>query len=112
MGNITISFCFAISALALATICCSHNHLFAEPVGHTNPVKLIFKVIDFSRRHKQLVRHSVFTYWDLPPSRIDFDKERYKGPFTNEEVEDVKSFGRVFLMLLTLYGLFIYLGTR
>ena len=105
------AYAFSFSALALVMICCCRHHLFTEPVGHTNPVKLIFKVIDFARRHKQPVRRSAFTYGDLPPSRLDFGKERYGGPFTTEEVEDVKSFGRIFLMLLTLFGLFIFLGT-
>ena len=101
---------FAFSMIALIVICCCRNHLLTEPVGHTNPVKLIIKVIDFGRRHKQPVRRSAFTYGDLPPSRLDLGKERYGGPFTTEEVEDVKSFGRIFLMLLTLFGLFIFLG--
>ena len=103
---------FVFSVLALIMICCCRNHLFTEPVGHTNPVKLIIKVIDFGRRHKQPVRRSAFTYGDLPPSRLDLGKERYGGPFTTEEVEDVKTFGRIFLMLLTLFGLFIFLGTN
>ena len=39
---------------------------------------------------------SAFTYCeDDPPSRIDFGKSKYEGPFTTEQVEDVKTFFRL-----------------
>ena len=39
---------------------------------------------------------SAFTYWeDKPYSRIDLGKAKYGGPFTTEQVEDVKTFFRV-----------------
>ena len=42
------------------------------------------------------VRRSAFTYCeDKLPSRIDFAKSKYGGPFTTEQVEDVKMFLRV-----------------
>ena len=52
--------------------------------------------------HRQPVRRSAFTYGEPPPSRLDLGKERYGGPFTTVQVEDVKSF---------LYILSIVLGT-
>ena len=87
--------------------CCCRHHLFTEPVCHTNPLKQIVKVLSFSVQHKQPVRRSAFTYGELPPSRLDLGKERYGGPFTTEQVEDVKSFGRIFLIILTLFGVLL-----
>ena len=70
------------------------------PVGLTNPVEMIIKVIDFGRRYKQPVTSSAFTYGNLPPSRLDLGKERYGGLFTTEEVEDVKTFWTHFLNVI------------
>ena len=46
---------------------------------------------------------SAFTYGEVP-SRLDLAKNRYGGPFTTEEVEDVKTFGRILLVLISLFG--------
>ena len=85
-------------------ICCWHHHLFTEPVGHTNPVKLIIKVMNFVMQHKQPIRRSAFTYGEIP-SRLDVAKERYGGQFTTEQVQDVKSFFSILMVLLSLFGL-------
>ena len=60
-------------------------------------------MIQFARKHKCPVQRSAFTYNnDYIPSRIDFAKERYGGPFTTEQVENVKTFFRILLVLLAL----------
>ena len=100
------------SVIALILTCRCHHHLFTEPVGHTNPVKQIIKVMMFIRKHKQPVRRSAFTYGEPPPSRLDLAKERYGGPFTTVQVEDVKSFGRILLLMLTLFGLLLLQGSN
>ena len=46
---------------------------------------------------------SAFTYGEIP-SRLDLAKQRYGGPFTTWEVEDVKSFWRILLVLVSLVG--------
>ena len=49
---------------------------------------------------------SAFTYWENDiPSRIDLGKNKYGGPFTNEEVEDTKTLFRILLLLFSLLGL-------
>ena len=101
----------ACSLLIVVIICCCRHHLFNEPVGHTNPVKQIFQVLNYSAQHKQPLRRSAFTYGELPPSRLDLGKEKYGGPFTTEQVENVKSFGRIFLIMLTLFGLLLLQGS-
>ena len=65
---------------------------YSEP-GQVNPYKTVFKVINFARKHKYPLRRSAFTYSDDKiPSRIDFAKERFGGPFTVEQVENVNIF--------------------
>ena len=58
-----------------------------------NPFKLIYNVIRYAIKHKHPRCRSAFTYCeDELPSRIDFGKSKYGGPFTTEQVEDVKTF--------------------
>ena len=48
---------------------------------------------------------SAFTYWEEDiPRRIDLGKNKYGGSFTNEEVEDTKTFLRILPLLLCLFG--------
>jgi peptide/histidine transporter 3/4 len=69
--------------------------LVKEPVTQ-NPFKLVYKVIRYAIKTKHPRCRSAFTYWeDELPSRIDFGKSKYGGPFTTEQVEDVKTFLRI-----------------
>ena len=45
------------------------------------------------------------------PDYIDLAKNRYGGPFTTEEVEDVKTFGRILLVLISLFGFLLLPNT-
>ena len=84
---------FISLALCLAMVC--GNHVKAIPIGD-NPLKLIWKVLRFASKHKYPVCRSAHTYWeDEIPSRISLGKGKYGGPFTNEQVEDVKTFFRI-----------------
>ena len=86
---------FAISSLSLvAAICmteCGSHWLMTKPLL-SNPIKHIAKVLNYARKHKYPEQRSALTYWeDDYPSRIDLGKDKYGGPFTVEEVEDVKT---------------------
>ena len=71
-----------------------------EPVK-VNPVRQIYQVLKYAARNKYPRLRSAFTYWeDKPYSRIDLGKRKYGGPFTTEEVEDVKTFFRIFLLVI------------
>ena len=71
-----------------------------------NPIKDIFKVLHYSWCHKCPERRSAFTYWENQiPSRINLGKEKYGGPFTNEQVEDVKCTLRLLLLIISLFGI-------
>ena len=57
-----------------------------------NPIKLIFQVLNYARKNKCPRLRSAFTYIDEEhPSHLDFGKHKFGGPFTEEEVEDVKT---------------------
>ena len=91
---------------------CFKNH-FEIHQTKINPFKTIFKILKYSFTHKLPVRRSALTYWETNiPSRIDFGKHKYGGPFTNEEVEDMKSFFRLLLLMISLFGFFLALDTQ
>lgn len=73
-----------------------------------NPYTLIYNVLKYAKQHKSPANRSAFTYWeDKIPSRIDLGKRKYGGPFTESEVEDVKTFGRIMTILLINSSLYI-----
>ena len=99
---VLLPFLSTLTSLIIAI--CSKRYFITEPVGHVNPLKLIVKVLYYIGKHKQPVRRSAFTYGEVP-SRLDIAKERYGGPFTTEQVEDIKSFKRILFLMLTAFGL-------
>ena len=99
-----------ISVFIILFCSCCRSHFTTEPVSRINPVKHIFNVLNYARRHSQPVFRSAFTYGEVP-SRLDLAKNRYGGPFTTEEVEDVKTFGRIMLVLISLFGFLLLPNT-
>ena len=80
-----------------------------EP-GQYNPYKLVYRVTKFARQHKTPVNRSAFTYCeDEVPMGLDLSKEKYGGPFTTEQVEDVKAFYGI-LKVLFSFGVVFFLG--
>ena len=93
-------------ALFFITVCCCccNPEVRMDRGDHLgSPVKLIWRVWKFARRNKNPVFRSAFTYNEMP-SLLDLAKQRYGGPFTTWEVEDVKSFWQLLLLLLSLIG--------
>ena len=69
----------------------------------TNPIKLIIQVLNYTRKHRYPERRSAFTFIDEEqPTRIDYGKGKFGGPFTEEEVEDVKTFLRLLPLVICL----------
>ena len=76
----------------------------------SNPYHLIYHVLKFAKEHRSPIQRSALTYWeDEIPSRIDLGKKKYGGPFTNEEVEDVRTFLQLLKLLLSLSGILVAL---
>ena len=81
---------------------CFHHKLVKEPVT-VNPVGLIFKVLKYAAKHKYPVQRSAFTYCENEqPTRLDYGKSKYGGPFTTEQVEDAKTFWRILLVIVVI----------
>ena len=105
----TLSIALLIMAVTVFTvilvkICNAKKHMYIQKAGH-NPFKNIYKVLKYSWKHKVPEHRSAFTYWEEDiPHRIDLGKNKYGGPFTNEEVEDTKTFLRILPLLLCLFG--------
>ena len=101
------SVCFLILSLLLVVNLFQYRFFHTEP-AQKNPYKLILSILNFTRKHKHPVRPpSAFVYtYHKKPSRIDYAKEVFGGPFANSDVDDVKTFLRVLLLLLALGPIF------
>ena len=89
----------------IATYYLLRHHIDTTPlVG--SPIKLIVKVLNYAKKNKYPKNRSALTYWEeSAPSRLDLGKDKYGGPFTEEEVEDVKTVLRLFpILLCILFG--------
>ena len=103
LGNLTL--CVNLSLILVMLFCCN-NWLIKEPILQ-NPFILIYRVSKYALKNKHPQCRSAFTYCeDEAIGRIDFGKSKYGGPFTTEQVEDVKTFYRVLPMII-LGGIFI-----
>ena len=92
--------CILLTMAVLLLICCDHL-LIKEPPSK-NPFRLIYNVIRFAIKNKHPRCRSAFTYCeDELPSRIDFGKSKYGGPFSTEQVEDVKTFLRLLTLIIS-----------
>ena len=102
---------FIVAIQLLGVILCVQRYKrnwFLIESGFGNPYKLVFKVVKFAKEHSHPIRRSAFTYCeDELPSRLDLGKEKYGGPFTTEEVENVKAFWGILSVLLTLGPIFM-----
>ena len=104
-----------VSPLALATCfsavicvhCCWSHAWFMKEHVKSNPYRTIFKVLNFARKHKVPLRCTALVNDEESlPSRINLGKHKYGGPFSNEQVEDVKT-SLWIIALLLVFSLFI-----
>uniref|UniRef100_A0A1X7SN40 Major facilitator superfamily (MFS) profile domain-containing protein n=1 Tax=Amphimedon queenslandica TaxID=400682 RepID=A0A1X7SN40_AMPQE len=109
LDTVTAELAFIITAgVALSLILVSHS-LFKHKLENMslikNPIKLIVRVLCYARKHKYPENRSALTYWEEEaPSRLDLGKDKYGGPFTEEEVEDVKTFFRILPLFIATIG--------
>lgn len=100
---------FAIGNVSVTTSLCLHllcNRWIDTTPQYYNPLKLIFRVLNYARKYNYPRNRSALTYWeDNYPSRFDLGMDKYGGPFTVEQVEDVKTFLRLLLILTSIFGL-------
>ena len=99
-------FFVALSFLVVFIVHKKKHLLLTEHLGG-NPYLLTWRVVKFAAQHNKPIRRSAFTYCESDyPSRLDFGKRRYGGPFTTEQVEDVKTLLSILKVLLCLGPVF------
>ena len=95
-----VSLVLALSILFL------FNHWLNTTPQFFNPIKHIFQVLNYARKNKYPRNRSALTYWENSvPSRLDLGKDKYGGPFTVEQVEDVKTVFRLLPVLISVIGI-------
>ena len=94
-----VCMCIVLSSLFIF----GKKWLIIEPKSPQS-LKNIYRVLKFAAKHKSPLNRSALTYWEEDiPSRLDLGKSRFGGPFTTEQVEDVKTFFRLLLVLLPVW---------
>ena len=100
-----------IASALLSVAMCSKflfSHWLIDHRQNHHPLKTVYRVLKFAKQHKYPVNRSAFTYCeDEIPSRIDLGKSKYGGPFTTEEVEDVKTFFKILLVITLIFAFLI-----
>ena len=100
-----------MSVVLILDFLLSKKWLIIEPKSPQS-LKTIYRVLKFAAKHKAPLNRSALTYWEEDvPSRMDLGKSRYGGPFTTEQVEDVKTILRLLPLCLTLWLLGCSLAT-
>ena len=66
---------------------------------------MIFNILNYARKNNYPRNRSSLTYWQNNyPSRLDLGKEKYGGPFREDEVEGVKTVLRLLPLLICVTG--------
>ena len=104
---VSLTMIFLCLSSVLITDCLCHKWLDIH-YKSSSPFKTIFKVLNYARKTKYPEHRSAFTYIDEEePSRLDYGKHKFGGPFTEEEVEDVKTIFRLLPLFLSYFAAFI-----
>ena len=92
-----------LAFVLISDIFLTSKWLILAPKSHQS-LKTVYRVLKFAKQHKAPVNRSALTYWEeeIPP-RIDLGKSRYGGPFTTEQVEDVKTLFRILVITIPLW---------
>ena len=94
--------------IALIILLSFRVSMISEPQVKMNPVSLIVKVMKYARNNRFPRNRSALTYWEEDyPSRLDLAKEKYGGPFTEEQVQDVKTLLRIVPLIVCMLMFFI-----
>ena len=102
VGIFCLTILFVLIALPIS-LRVAKRRWFIINTGMGNPYREVAQVVRFARRHKIPIQRSAFTYWeDDIPTGLDLGKSKYGGPFTTEQVENVKAFFGIVYILLSL----------
>ena len=111
---------YELVALLLLPACLSFslcidvfNRLLVKLPTSKNSLTLIFRVLKYAIKNKYPRLRSAFAYWDSQHcSRLDLGKSKYGGPFSTEEVENVKTFWRIFgVIIIATFSVGLYINS-
>ena len=105
-NNRTRMLIFSTVSFTLFTLSlCLHFkfHNIFDNMGIRNPYKMVYNVVKYAIHNKYPRNRSALTYWENEvPKRIDFAKHQYGGPYSHEDVENVKTFFRILSVMVAL----------
>ncbi len=85
------------------SLCIAKRSWFVHDTGLGNPYKEVARIVGFARRHSIPIQRSAFTFWeDDIPTGLNLGKSKYGGLFTTEQVDNVKAFFGILLVLVSL----------
>ena len=102
-GFLPLAAATALTVALLLHRACQDN--FETESRNRNPIRHICGVFcnaAYSRPRHQFI--SAFRYGEDPPSGLEYARQYHGGKYTDEQVQDVRSFGRVLLVIVTLSG--------
>ena len=100
---------FYLPCLLSIALCISFlfNNYLVVVQSTENPLKLIFGVMKYAAMNRYPRLRSSYIHWNNRCcSRIDLAKSIFGGPFSTQQVQDVKSFFQIGLLML-LTGIFL-----
>ncbi len=95
--------------MIIVSLCIAHRkkNWFLLNRARIYQYKQVYKITRFARLHKSPVQRSAFTYCeDEMPTGLDLAKTKYGGPYTTEDVENVKAFYGILKILLSVCPVF------
>ena len=94
--------CFSVFIISLVVF--RQDFHILPKIG--NPLKMVYRVLQCAMKAKRPRFRSAFEVGKPLPSRIDLAMRSNGGRFTIEQVEDVKTFFRILVILLSFFGYF------
>ena len=108
--SMVISVGILILGISLHKGVCGWNIKFTCEPPSGSPYRNVLQVLRFAKNHTTPLQRSALTYWEADlPSRMDLGKDKYGGPFTNEQVEDVKTLFRLLRSLVCILLMYFVL---
>ena len=111
LQSLILTSIYSISALLLITVIyvlIKRKHWFLTDKYFSNSYKLSLGIARYTWHTNKPQNRSAFTYnEDVKLSRLDYGKKRYGGPFTTENIENIKVLLQIIKILLSVCPFFL-----